>query len=69
VAEAATVRAAEAAEAKTDGSTVVGIKPLWKEKNLCPNCNKVVVYDPATCFSLEANKDKCLAEWGTKRGE
>ena len=52
-----------------DGSTVVGTKPRWKEKNLCPNCNKVVVYDPATCFSLEANKDKCLAGWGTKRGE
>ena len=27
------------------------------------------VHDPATCFSLETNKGKCPAEWGTKRGE
>jgi hypothetical protein len=39
----------------------------WKEKTLCINCNKVVIHNPATCFSLEANKDKCPAGWGTKR--
>ncbi len=32
-------------------------KTPWKEKKLCPNCNKVVVHDPAECFSLEANTD------------
>ncbi len=40
-------------------------KKPWKEKKLCPNCNKVV----AECFSLEVNKDKCPMGWGTKRGE
>ncbi len=44
-------------------------KNPWKEKKLCPNCNKVVVHDPAECFSLKANKDKCPKGWGTKRGE
>ncbi len=44
-------------------------KTPWKEKKLCPNCNKVAVHDPAECFSLEANKDKCPTGWGTKRGE
>jgi hypothetical protein len=44
-------------------------KTPWKEKKLCPNCNKVVVPDHVECFSLEANKDKCPTGWGTKRGE
>ena len=43
-------------------------KTPWKEKKLCPNCNKEVVHDPADCFSLEANKDKCPKGWGTKHG-
>jgi hypothetical protein len=33
-------------------------KTPWKEKKLCPNCNKEVVHNPADCFSLEANKAK-----------
>jgi hypothetical protein len=41
----------------------------WKEKKLCPNCKKVVVHDPAECFSLKENKDKCPKGWGTKCGE
>ncbi len=40
-----------------------------KEKKLSPNCNKVVIHDPATCFSLEAKKDKCPTGRGTERGE
>jgi len=44
-------------------------KTPWKEKKLCPNCNKAVVHDPAMCFSLKTNKGKCPAGWGTKRGE
>jgi hypothetical protein len=43
-------------------------KTPWKEKKLCPNCNKEVVHDPADCFSLEANKDKRPKGWGIKRG-
>ena len=43
-------------------------KTPWKEKKLCPNCNKEVVHDPADCFSLEANKDKRPKGWGVKRG-
>jgi hypothetical protein len=43
-------------------------KTPWKEKKLCPNCNKEVVHDPVDCFSLEANKDKRPKGWGTKRG-
>ena len=43
-------------------------KTPWKDKKLCPNCNKEVVHNPADCFSLEANKDKCPKGWGTKRG-
>jgi hypothetical protein len=43
-------------------------KTPWKDKTLCPNCNKEVVHDPADCFSLEANKDKRPKGWGTKRG-
>ena len=43
-------------------------KTPWKDKKLCPNCNKEVVHDPADCFSLEANKDKRPKGWGTKRG-
>ncbi len=38
----------------------------WKEKKLCPNCNKGVVHNPADCFSLEANKAKRSKGWGTK---
>ena len=30
---------------------------------------KVVIHDPAECFSLKENKDKCPKGWGTKRGE
>ncbi len=44
-------------------------KKPWKEKKLCPNCNKVVVHNSAECFSLEANKDKCPTGWSTKCGE
>jgi hypothetical protein len=44
-------------------------KNPWKEKKLCPNCNKVVVHDPTECFSLKANKDKQPMGWGTKCGE
>jgi hypothetical protein len=44
-------------------------KTPWKEKKLCPNCNKVVVHDPVECFSLEVNKGKCPTGWGTKRRE
>ena len=29
----------------------------WKEKKLCPNCNKTVVHKPVDCFSLKGNKD------------
>jgi hypothetical protein len=42
-------------------------KTPWKEKKLCPNCNKKIVHDPADCFSLEANKAKCPKGWSTKR--
>jgi hypothetical protein len=42
-------------------------KTPWKEKKLCPNCNKEVVHDSADCFTLEANKAKCPKGWGTKR--
>mgnify|MGYP006146177255 FL=1 len=51
-----------------DGDNSNRHKTPWKEKKLCPNCNKEVVHDPADCFSLEANKDKCPKGWGTKRG-
>jgi hypothetical protein len=30
----------------------------FREKKLCPTCNKLVVHFPAECFSLEANKNK-----------
>jgi len=43
-------------------------KTPWKEKKRCPYCNKEVVHDPADCFSLKANKDKCPKGWGTKCG-
>ncbi len=42
-------------------------KTPWKEKKLCPNCNKEVVHNPADCFTLKANKAKCPTGWGTKR--
>ncbi len=44
-------------------------KTPWKEKILCPNCNKVVVHDPVEYFSLKANKEKNPTGWSTKRGE
>ncbi len=44
-------------------------KNPWKEKKLCPNCNKVVFHDPSECFSLKANTDKCSTGWGTKCGD
>ncbi len=44
-------------------------KTPWKEKKLCPNCKKVVVHNPAECFSLKENKDKRPKRWGTKHGE
>ena len=70
VAEAATVRAAEVAEAKAAATTMaVGTKPHEERKQLCTNCNKVIANDPATCLSLKANKDKRPTGWGTKRGE
>ena len=43
-------------------------KTPWKEKQLCPKCNKEVVHDPADCFSLKANKAKRPKGWGAKRG-
>ena len=51
-----------------DSDNSIRHKTPWKEKKLCPNCNKEVVHNPADCFSLEANKDKCPKGWGTKRG-
>ena len=51
-----------------NGNNSTRHKTPWKEKKLCPNCNKEVVHDPADCFSLEANKDKRPKGWGTKRG-
>jgi hypothetical protein len=39
-------------------------KTPWKEKKLCPNCKKVVIHNPAECFFLEENKDKCPKGWG-----
>jgi hypothetical protein len=44
-------------------------KTPWKEKKICPNCNKVAVHNPPECFSLKANKDNHPMGWGTKRGE
>jgi hypothetical protein len=41
-------------------------KTPWKEKKLCPNCNKEVIHNPADCFTLEANKAKRPKGWGTK---
>jgi hypothetical protein len=41
-------------------------KTPWKEKKLCPNCNKEVLHNPAHCFTLKANKAKCPKGWGTK---
>jgi hypothetical protein len=38
----------------------------FREKKLCPNCNKWVVHFPAECFSLEANKNKCPTGWKAK---
>jgi hypothetical protein len=39
-----------------DGNNGDWHKTPWKEKKLCPNCNKEVVHNPADCFTLEANK-------------
>ncbi len=44
-------------------------KTPWKEKKLCPNCKKVVVHNPAECFSFKENEDKRPKGWGAKRGE
>ena len=52
----------------SDVVPIRAIRVLVLEKKLCPNCNKEVVHDPADCFSLEANKDKCPKGWGTKHG-
>jgi hypothetical protein len=41
-------------------------KTPWKEKKLCPNCNKEVVHNPTDCFTLEANKAIRPKGWGTK---
>ncbi len=41
-------------------------KTPWKEKKLCPNCNKEVVHNPMDCFALEANKAKRPKGLGTK---
>jgi hypothetical protein len=38
----------------------------FREKKLCPNCNKWVVHFPAECFSLEANKNKHPEGWKAK---
>ena len=40
----------------------------WKEKNSA-QIAKTVVHKPADCFSLKANKNKCPAGWGIKRGK
>jgi hypothetical protein len=57
-----------AATAKAAAATmVIGTKPHGRRKKLCPNCIKEVVHNPADCFTLEANKAKCLKGWGTKR--
>jgi hypothetical protein len=42
-------------------------KTPWKEKKLCPNCNKVVAHNAVECFSLKANKAKRPKGWSTKR--
>jgi hypothetical protein len=64
---AATAGAAAAAKAKVAvATTVIGTKPHGRRKNLCPNCNKEVVHDPADCFTLKANKAKRSKGWGTK---
>jgi hypothetical protein len=41
-------------------------KTPWKEKKLCPNCNKEVAHNPSDCFTFEANKAKRPKGWGTK---
>ncbi len=43
-----------------------GGNSTFREKKLCPNCNKWVVHFPAECFSLEANKNKRPAGWKAK---
>jgi hypothetical protein len=43
-----------------------GRNSTFREKKLCPNCNKWVVHFPAECFSLEANKNKCPTGWKAK---
>ena len=39
-----------------DGDNSNRHKTPWKEKKLCPNCNKEVVHDSADCFSLEEDE-------------
>ncbi len=43
-----------------------GGNSTFREKKLCPNCNKWVVHFPAECFSLEANKNKRPVGWKAK---
>jgi hypothetical protein len=40
-----------------------GRNSTFRDKKLCPNCNKWVGYFPAECFFLEANKNKRPAGW------
>jgi hypothetical protein len=43
-----------------------GGNSTFREKKLCPNCNKWVLHFPAECFSLESNKNKRPAGWKAK---
>ncbi len=43
-----------------------GGNSTFREKKLCPNCNKWVVHSPAECFSLEASKNKRPTGWKAK---
>jgi hypothetical protein len=43
-----------------------GGNSTFREKKLCPNCNKWVVHFPVECFSLEANKNKHPVGWKAK---
>jgi hypothetical protein len=43
-----------------------GGNSTFREKKLCPNCNKWVVHFPVEFFSLGANKNKCPAGWKAK---
>jgi hypothetical protein len=54
--------AAAAAVAAAEG----GGNSTFREKKICPNCNKWVVHFPAECLSLEANTNKRPAGWKAK---